>query len=107
MPLCAELHKRVRGIPVFAAFLAKSQFYHIGTIDEYVSFYSAGIPELGGSRYVFNAHATGAGNKPTAVCVLHSLLDAVPAHAGDASACSGCQRRTRSGSRSIVRVALS
>jgi hypothetical protein len=43
-------------IPIHAAVLQPSTFYHIGTMKEYLQYYSGGIPELDCAPRIYNAH---------------------------------------------------
>lgn len=66
---------RAHSVGMHTAVLLPSTFYHIGTMPEYLQFYAAGIPELGGGAQVFNAVAPTAARRITACGLLHSILE--------------------------------
>ena len=53
-----QLHRLLResGLGIHAAVLLPSTFYHVGTMKEYLQYYSTGIPELECLPRIYNAH---------------------------------------------------
>ena len=49
-------HLRASKTAIHAAVLQPSTFYHIGTMGEYMQYYSSGIPELDCAPQIYNAH---------------------------------------------------
>jgi hypothetical protein len=58
MGIRRRLHMHLQGsaTQIHAAVLLPSSFYHIGTMKEYLQYYSGGIPELHCQPRIYNAH---------------------------------------------------